>query len=88
MEIYSSEILNYSKISPLKLSGEINNMEINKIIFYTKKVLKHAIRRGGTTINNFHSIKGKQGSYQKEFRAYNREKLVVKINYAGGQLLR
>ena len=86
--IYSSEILNYSKISPLKLSGEINNMEINKIIFYTKKVLKHAIRRGGTTINNFHSIKGKQGSYQKEFRAYNREKASCKNKLCRGTIIK
>ncbi len=71
--IYASEILNYSRINPQKLSGNLNDNEINKIIFYTKKVLKYAIKRGGTTINNFHSIKGNPGSYQKEFRAYDRE---------------
>ena len=47
--------------------------EINKIIIFTKKVLKYSIKKGGTTINNFLSIKGNKGSYQKEFRAYNRE---------------
>ena len=72
--IYSSEILNYSKINPLKSSGKISDKEINNIIYYTKKVLKRSIDRGGTTISNFHSIKGKQGSYQKEFRIYDREK--------------
>ncbi len=71
--IYASEILNYSKINPLKLSYNLNNHEINKIIFYSKKILKYAIKRGGATISNFHSIKGKAGSYQKEFRAYDRE---------------
>tara|TARA_Y100001970_G_scaffold105480_1_gene132159 strand:+ start:13878 stop:14744 length:867 start_codon:yes stop_codon:yes gene_type:complete len=71
--IYSSEILNYSKINPLKFAGKITDKEIEKIIFFTKKVLKRSIKRGGTTINNFQSIKGNQGSYQKEFRAYNRE---------------
>ena len=72
--IYASEILNYSKINPLKSSGRISDKEINNIIYYTKKVLKRSIDRGGTTISNFHSIKGKQGSYQKEFRIYDREK--------------
>ncbi len=71
--IYASEILNYSKVNPLKPSCKINNQEINKIILYTKKVLKRAIRKGGSSINNFQSISGDQGSFQNEFRAYNRE---------------
>ena len=71
--IYASEILNCSKINPLKSSGKLQNNEINKIIFYTKRVLIRSIKKGGTTINNFLSIKGDQGSYQKEFRAYNQE---------------
>ena len=65
--------LNYSKVNPLKPSCKINNQEINKIILYTKKVLKRAIRKGGSSINNFQSISGDQGSFQNEFRAYNRE---------------
>ena len=71
--IYASEILNYSKVNPLKQSYKINNQEIIKIVFYTKKVLKNAIKKGGTSINNFQSIRGDKGSYQKEFRAYGRE---------------
>ncbi len=71
--IYASEILNYSKISPLKLSGKLNDNEIKKIIYFSYKVLKYAIKKGGSTINNFLSVKGSQGSYQKEFRAYKRE---------------
>ena len=71
--IYASEILNCSKINPFKLSCDLNNKKIIKIIFFTKKILKLSIRRGGTTINNFHSIKGNYGNYQKEFRAYARD---------------
>tara|TARA_Y100000590_G_scaffold245551_1_gene275908 strand:+ start:1372 stop:2235 length:864 start_codon:yes stop_codon:yes gene_type:complete len=71
--IYANEILNYSKINPLKKSAKINNKQIIKIIYFTKKILNRSINMGGTTINNFLSIKGDQGSYQKEFRAYNQE---------------
>ena len=88
--IYASEILNFSKINPLKPSKKLNKKEMNKIIFYSKKILQRAIKRGGTTISNFHSIKGNQGSYQNEFRAYNRNNqkcknelckgLIIKIN--------
>ena len=86
--IYASEILNKSKINPLKSSGKITKNEIRKIIFYTKKVLNYSIKRGGTTINNFISIKGTKGSYQKEFRAYNRENQKCKNISCKGTIIR
>jgi len=86
--IYASEILNYSKINPFKNSGKISNKEIKKIIFYTKKILKLSIKRGGTTINNFLSIKGSQGSYQKEFRAYDRENKKCKNKLCFGTIIK
>ena len=86
--IYASEILNYSKVFPLKPSGKINSYEINKIIFYTKKILNRSIKKGGTTINNFLSIKGSRGSYQKEFRAYNRENKRCKNKLCLGTIIK
>ena len=86
--IYASEILNYSKINPFKNSGKISNKEIKKIIFYTKKILKLSIKRGGTTINNFLSIKGSQGSYQKEFRVYDRENKKCKNKLCFGTIIK
>ncbi len=86
--IYASEILNYSKINPLKLSYKINDKEINSIIYYTKKVLRQSIEMGGTTINNFHSVKGKKGNYQKEFRAYNRESKRCKNKLCSGVIIK
>ena len=86
--IYASEILNYSKINPLRFSGDLKDNDICNIIFYTKKVLNYAIKRGGTTINNFHSIKGKIGSYQKEFRAYDREKENCKNRLCSGTIIK
>ena len=86
--IYASEILNYSKINPFKNSGKISNKEIKKIIFYTKKILKFSIKRGGTTINNFLSIKGSRGSYQKEFRVYDRENKKCKNKLCFGTIIK
>tara|TARA_B100002052_G_scaffold227609_1_gene209991 strand:+ start:1542 stop:2408 length:867 start_codon:yes stop_codon:yes gene_type:complete len=86
--IYASEILNYSKINPLKTSGNLKNNEINKIIFYTKKVLNLSIKKGGTTINNFQSVKGNKGSYQKEFRAYNQESKRCKNSLCLGTIIK
>ena len=86
--IYANEILNFSKVNPLKLSGNLIDKEINKIIFYSKKVLKHAIQKGGSTINNFYSIKGSQGTYQKEFRAYDRENEKCKNKLCSGTIIK
>ncbi len=86
--IYANEILNFSKVNPLKLSGKLIDKEINKIIFYSKKVLKHAIQKGGSTINNFYSIKGSQGTYQKEFRAYDRENEKCKNKLCSGTIIK
>ena len=86
--IYASEILNCSKINPLKSSGKLKDDEINKIIYFTFKVLKYSITKGGSTINNFLSVKGSQGSYQKEFRAYNREDKRCKNRLCSGTIVK
>ena len=86
--IYASEILNYSKINPLKSSGKISSKEINNIILYSKKILNRSIAKGGTTINNFLTIKGRQGSYQKEFRIYDRENKNCKNELCSGTILK
>ena len=86
--IYSSEILNYSKINPLKPSGKISKDEIDKIIFFTLKVLKRSIKKGGTTISDFYSVKGHKGSYQKEFRAYDRQNETCKNKQCLGTIIK
>ena len=49
---------------------------------------RNAIKKGGTTINNFLSVKGRQGSYQKEFRAYDRESKNCKNNLCLGSIIK
>ena len=86
--IYASEILNISKINPLKSSGKLSDKEINSLIKYTKKILEHSIRRGGSTISDFQSIKGMKGTYQKEFRAYARENKSCKNKSCSGRIIK
>ena len=86
--IYASEILYYSKINPLKLSGNISDNEIYKIIFFTKKILKRSIKKGGTSIMNFSSIKGNRGLYQNEFRVYDREDKKCKNKLCLGTIIK
>ena len=71
--IYVNEILYFCKIYPEKLGCNIKNKDIRKLVSVTKKTLKNAIIAGGSTINNYHNSEGKTGSYQKNFKVYNRE---------------
>tara|TARA_Y100000591_G_scaffold239716_1_gene210338 strand:+ start:177 stop:1040 length:864 start_codon:yes stop_codon:yes gene_type:complete len=86
--IYASEILNYCQINPNIPAGKISDKQIKKIIFNTKKVLNNSIKKGGTTISNFYSIKGNKGNYQKEFRAYNRESKKCKNKLCPGTIIK
>jgi len=73
--IYANEILNYSKINPFKSAMKLSEIEIKKIRFFSKYVLRKAIKKGGSSIRDFKDISGKNGKFQDEFKVYNRENL-------------
>jgi len=70
--IYASEILFFSKISPLKPTNKISQKEVEKIIKFSKIILQKAIDMRGTSVVDFVSPLGK-GSYQNELKVYMRE---------------
>ena len=71
--IYASEILFDAKISPLNRGKDLNKYQIGTIIKSTKKILKKAIKFGGSTINDYISPDGTVGNFQNNFRVYGRE---------------
>ena len=71
--IYANEILYYSKINPYKNVKKLNISDLKKIIYFSKFILKKAIKKGGSTIRDFKNTKGIEGAFQNEFKAYNRE---------------
>ena len=76
--IYASEILFLSKIDPTKKGKLINKYDCNKIVINSKRILLNAINKGGSSIRNFKNILGYQGSFQKDFKVYQREGLNCK----------
>lgn len=82
--IYASEVLFESKIYPLKSASLLTNDQLKKIIKYSKKVLKRSIAKGGSSIRDFKNTTGDQGSFQKEFKVYNREHLKCTRRSCGG----
>ena len=71
--IYVNEALYLCKIYPEKFGCSIKDKDIRKLVSAIKKILKNAITAGGSTINNYHNSEGKTGSYQKNFKVYDRE---------------
>jgi len=82
--IYASEILFLSKINPNKKASKLTRKDCKKIAINSRKVLSDAIRKGGSSIRNFKNISGKEGTFQKEFKVYDREGLVCKQYYCKG----
>ena len=72
--IYCNEILFLCKISPNRIVKKINKQESNKIVSFTKKILKKSIFQGGSSIKDFANTEGESGNFQQTFNVYNREK--------------
>ena len=71
--IYASEILFLCKINPKTYAMKLSKNDCKKIIYYSKSVLKKAIEKGGSSIRDFKNTEGKNGSFQKELKVYQRE---------------
>ena len=71
--IYASEILFDSKISPLTLGKDLEISLIMKLIKSIRKILKKAIKYGGSSIRDYRSTDGTLGNFQSNFKVYNKE---------------
>ena len=84
--IYACEILFLSKINPLTRAMKLSKEDCKKIIYFSKKVLNKAIQKGGSSIRNFKNTFGKNGSFQKEFKVYQRKNLHCLRNNCTGKI--
>ena len=76
--IYANEILFLCKIDPNKKVCLLKKEDCKKIIDISKKVLIGAIKKGGSSIKDFKNLSGKKGSFQKNFKVYERTGLNCK----------
>tara|TARA_B100001250_G_scaffold354448_1_gene328306 strand:+ start:44 stop:898 length:855 start_codon:yes stop_codon:yes gene_type:complete len=72
--IYADESLFYAEINPLKKSGDLTKIELEKLCFSLIKVLKKSIGEGGTTFKDFRDIEGINGNYGGQAWVYRRSK--------------
>lgn len=77
--IYASEILFASRIAPTKKAEKVTVSQYELIWKNTRAILKKAIQKGGSTIENYKSATGEQGAFQDDFYVYGREKELCRI---------
>ena len=71
--IYCSEILYESKISPKRMAFTINEDEMKFIIRSIRKILKKAIKCGGSSVKDFNVSDEKVGYFNNELKVYDRD---------------
>ncbi len=71
--IYAAEALFLSKISPLRKSETLSKKESVNLALAIQKVLKDAIKKGGTTFRDFRHTNGAVGKFSKHLNVYARD---------------
>src|SRR6476620_3134007 len=70
--IYAAEPLFAAGISPLREAGRVSRDRYRSLADAVKRILAHAIQRGGTTLRDFISPDGLPGYFELELSAYGR----------------
>lgn len=70
--IYATEALFAAGIDPRRAAGTVSRARYVRLAGEIKRILAHAIERGGTTLRNFIGGDGQPGYFQQELFAYGR----------------
>ena len=70
--IYASEALFAAGIHPKRAAGSISRERYARLAREVKRILAHAIKRGGTTLRDFISPDGVPGYFEQELFVYGR----------------
>ena len=70
--IYAAEALFAAGISPLRAAGKVSRERYGLLAGEVRRILAHAIRRGGTTLRDFLAPDGAPGYFEQELSAYGR----------------
>ncbi|MEE4218530.1 MAG: bifunctional DNA-formamidopyrimidine glycosylase/DNA-(apurinic or apyrimidinic site) lyase [Xanthomonadales bacterium] len=73
--IYASEALFMAGIHPSRAAGRVSATRYDALSGAIRDVLERAIRRGGTTLRDFHGSDGNPGYFAQELLVYDREGL-------------
>jgi formamidopyrimidine-DNA glycosylase len=71
--IYVAETLYRAHISPLRLAGNLTEVEAHGLVPVIREVLAEAIEAGGSSLRDFRQANGELGYFSKHFQVYDRE---------------
>lgn len=71
--IYANEALYAAKIHPLMPARQLTELQAGELVEAIKKVLKKAIKAGGTTLKDFYASDGKPGYFSHELQVYDKK---------------
>jgi len=71
--IYADESLWRAKLHPARLGARIGSAEAHRLLESIRRVLREAIRLGGSSISDFVNASGLPGEFQIRHRVYDRE---------------
>src|SRR5574344_270491 len=77
--IYASEVLFASKISPERKANKVTSKECETLVSNIRKILSESIKKGGTTIRDFSGADGKLGYFVQNLFVYGHEGEPCKI---------
>ena len=70
--IYACEALFHAGISPQRLAAKVQPASIGPLVRAIKKVLKEAIKAGGSSLRDYKKADGELGYFQHHFAVYDR----------------
>ena len=71
--IYADEALWRARVSPLRPANTLAGSEVRRLHRAIRAALEAGIERQGSTLNDYRTPNGAEGSMQDEFRVYGRE---------------
>ena len=71
--IYANEALYLAGVHPKRAAGRLSAARWEVLTRAVRRVLKDAIRQGGTTLSDFQNTSGDAGYFQVSLRVYGRE---------------
>ena len=70
--IYSCEILFAAGLHPATKVSRLTLADWDRVLAETRRILKHAIAKGGTTVSDYLNSRGETGLFQLELLVYGR----------------
>ncbi len=83
--IYADESLFEAKIHPEQKADKLSPQKLKRLHQAIQKILKKAIKAGGSSIENYCNINGEIGSFQLQHKVYGREGLPCKKMWSQNQ---